>query len=120
MALDVVLGLLFLGGLAGLIALMVRKLPVLRLTNPSEVGKFREQEVKQQLVAGRRKRQLMPMGRRVVAAFGSSSGRKRGTVRSLPQRLGELEEQLQQSILERTSPKRTMADCLQQAEEALA
>ncbi|MDP3985869.1 MAG: tetratricopeptide repeat protein [Candidatus Veblenbacteria bacterium] len=120
MALDAVLGLLFLGGLAGLIALVVRKLPVLRLTNPSEVVKFREQEVKQHLVAGRLKRQLVTLGRRVVAVFGSSSGRKRGTVRSLPQRLGELGEHLQQSILERTSPKRTMADYLRRAEEALA
>ena len=73
MAIDIVLGFLFIGGLAALIVLVVRKIPILRITNPAEVSKFGQQQVRQQLVANHLKRQLAGLMKRTAAVFTQST-----------------------------------------------
>ena len=119
MAIDIVLGFLFIGGLAALIVLVVRKIPILRITNPAEVSKFGQQQVRQQLVANHLKRQLAGLMKRTAAVFTQSTQVVKTKKASLSGRFDEWEEKLKRTLSERTSPQRTIEDYMAQAQAAL-
>ena len=118
MALDSTLVFLIAGGIIALVVLVIRKIPILRITNPGEVGKFEQQQVRYQLVLNRLKRQLAKYKQRLVALWSKSGTSKITPEKSITHKLSELEEFLKKTIAERTSPQKTMADYLAQAEEA--
>ena len=118
MALDSILVFLIVGGIIALVVLVIRKIPILRITNPGEVGKFEQQQVRYQLVLNRLKRQLAKYKQRLVALWSKPVNSKITPEKSITHKLSELEEFLKKTIAERTSPQKTMADYLAQAEEA--
>ncbi len=118
MGLDFILVFLIVVGLVALVALVIRKIPILRITNPSEVGKFEQQQVRQQLVLNRLKRHWQKNRQRLANLFYKSTGAVKKEDRSITEKLSELEDFLKETIAERTSPQRSLADYLQEAEEA--
>lgn len=119
MVIDFVLGVLIVVGLAALFALVIRKIPILRITNPSEVGKFEQQQVRQQLVLNRLKRNWLKIKQKTSSLFSKSTNKSESNNKSITEKLSELEDFLKQTIADRTSPERSLADYLQEAEEAI-
>lgn len=119
MAIDLVLVFLIIGGLVALVILFIKKIPILRLTNPSEVGKFEQQKVRYTLAVNQLKRQLVKFKQSVMSLLSKNTRMKTIKEKTISHKLNELEEFLKKTIAEKTSPQKTMADFLAQAEEAL-
>lgn len=119
MLIDIALSLFLIGGLVALAVLVIKKIPVLRITNPTEVGKFEQQQIRQQLVITRLKRQLsniVKKFRALVNRANQGNNIKKNTIQTT---LSGLEETINKIISEKTSPQRTIADYINQAEESL-
>lgn len=103
-----------------MLILLIRKIPVLRLTNPAEVHKFEQQQVRQQLIVSRLKRQLAGFWKNLRSLVVAKSARPPSQNQSAaPSKLIQWEEKITQALSEEISPSRTMADYLKQAEAAL-
>ncbi len=116
MMLDYVLGALFLASLVGLAGLVWRKLPVLRLTDPTQVKRVRDQTLKRELVETRLRRKLQAAQKQLRSWVAPIERRARAVV--APWR--GLEQRVQHELEDRTSPARTLEDYLAQAEDAAA
>lgn len=120
MTVDIILVTVFGLAVVGLVALVARKFPVLRLTNPIEPNKTEQRVVKQQLVEARLMRQATALKRWLQSSFKRFRARAGAGTAQTEGRLAELEDWLRHRLEERTSPERTMADFLKQAEVALS
>ena len=115
---DVLLfGLLFLAvfGLAGLVW---RKLPVLKLTNPSQVAGAHAKEVKRQLVELRLKRQLVELGKWLRVKLSPLLARVQNM--NWGARWRALEASVSERLRARAPEVRTLEDFLAQADEQLS
>ncbi len=107
-------------GVAGLGILLVKKAPILRVTDPMQLKRLGQQVVKHKLSEARLKRKFGQLGR-ATSEVAAAVWRR---VHSSPQAEAEheertLEERLAGELKERTSPKRTTAEHLALAHEAL-
>lgn len=118
MLLDLILIFLIAVGLAGLVFLLIRKIPVLRLTNPAEVGKFEQEQLRHQLIFNRLKRQWRKLKDRLRLLLKHPLKRRQEN-QSIIQKLGDWEEFLKRTLNEQSSPQRTLNDYLALADEAL-
>lgn len=103
-----------------MLILLIRKIPVLRLTNPAEVHKFEQQQVRQQLIVSRLKRQLAGFWKNLRSLMVVKSARQPSQNQSAaPGKLIQWEEKITQALSEEISPNRTITDYLKHAEAAL-
>ncbi len=119
MLINISLFFLIISGLAALLFLIIRKLPILRITNPSEVSKFEQQNVRLQLIANRLKRQFIKIRQRLFNRSNNNFHNAVNSTKSILHKLNELEDFLKQALDEKNSPQRTIADYLAEAEIAL-
>lgn len=116
MWLDVVLWVLLALAVVGLVALVVRKLPVLKAIDPDALAELQQRQVKRSLVEGRIRRRINNLGTALLPMF----VRLKSPLVKVAARVREFEEQATQEIAHRKSKEFTVAELLARGREALA
>lgn len=119
MVLDIVLGILLGAALAGLLGLVIRKLPIVRLTDPSRVAELKQSAVKQNLLEARLRRRLKDILQALIRRVAPLGRFYHYVLKSWTGRWQALEGKMEREVSERTSLKATQAELVAKAHSAL-
>lgn len=118
MVLDYILAALFVLGLAGLIGLVLRKIPVLRAIDPSRAADVQQQAVKRGLLEERLRRRLASASASLKRGLAPVARAVIGPVQRLKVRAQAAEERASQQLAEERSPAHTWAEAMTAARAA--
>ncbi|MFA4819114.1 MAG: tetratricopeptide repeat protein [Patescibacteria group bacterium] len=115
--LNVLLLVIFTLAFLGLVGLILRKLPILKVIDVEQVEDVKQQEVKNSLVEARLIRQLVEVSKRIKHIGAPIKKYWHKLLAWQQNKLENWEKTVEQKIADRTAPARVMADALAKAEE---